>query len=448
MSNSENIDLNIIRYFPKYDTVFKNLFKGNKEKDILLIDLLNNILYSGNDTIIEVKYIDTNMEAKRVKNAYRVEEWDDLKPDEKDKIIKSLKSNKNESKKDFENYDSDGSIDENENDFDNEKDLVGNNKKRNNKNVDNKDKKKKLRENFFEGKTSNLDMLVEIIRENYAKDVNNKKNDDKKNLVVIRDDSVKFLALTKRKEIINIEIQVKNSDDMFKRSLFYASNVVIHSLKSGDLYKDLPKIVIINFLHYNIIENNKNKFHWCFSFHDKTTKTEEGFKDVINIHFIELKKFENIQKQSEKIENENLWYLFLVDPNNNIFLNGDTPKNFVTARKILLDLERDSNYTNIMDKETKDYQEYINGLKYREEIGIEKGEKKGKKENSFEVALAMFKENEDINKIKKYSFFSDSELTEIRNFLNIPDENNIKQLAEKLEIDPEDIIFAYNKIYN
>ena len=77
------------------------------------------------------------------------------------------------------------------------------------------------------------------------------------------------------------------------------------------------------------------------------------FKDVINIHFIELEKFENIQKQSEKIENENLWYLFLVDPNNNIFLNGDTPKNFVTARKILLDLESDSNYTNIMDKETK-----------------------------------------------------------------------------------------------
>ena len=405
MSNSENIDLNIIRYFPKYDTVFKNLFKGNKEKDILLIDLLNNILYSGNDTIIEVKYIDTNMEAKRVKNAYRVEEWDDLKPDEKDKIIKSLKSNKNESKKDFENYDSDGSIDENENDFDNEKDLVGNNKKRNNKNVDNKDKKKKLRENFFEGKTSNLDMLVEIIRENYAKDVNNKKNDDKKNLVVIRDDSVKFLALTKRKEIINIEIQVKNADDMFKRSLFYTSDVIIHSLKSGDLYNDLPKIVIINFLHYNIIKNNKNKFHWCFSFHDKTTKTEEGFKDVINIHFIELKKFENIQKQSEKNDNENLWYLFLVDPNNRIFLNGDTPKKFVTARKILLDLERDSNYTNIMDKETKDYQEYINGLKYREEIGREKGEKegikKGKKRISFEVALTMFKENEDIKKIKK-----------------------------------------------
>jgi len=142
MSNSENIDLNIIRYFPKYDTAFKNLFKGNKEKDILLIDLLNNILYGGNDTIIEVKYIDTNMEAKRAKNTYRVEEWDDLKPDEKDKIIKSLKSNKNENKKDFENYDSNGSINENENDFDNEKDLVGNNKKRSNKNVDNKDKKK------------------------------------------------------------------------------------------------------------------------------------------------------------------------------------------------------------------------------------------------------------------------------------------------------------------
>jgi len=60
----------------------------------------------------------------------------------------------------------------------------------------------------------------------------------------------------------------------------------------------------------------------------------------------------------------------------------------------------------------------------------------------------MFKENEDIRKIEKYSFFISSELLEIRNFLNRPDENNIKKLAEKLEIDPEDIIFVYNKIYN
>jgi hypothetical protein len=48
--------VNIVKYFPKYDTPFKYLFK-NKE---YLIDLLNDILNRKNDNpIVDLHYIDT-----------------------------------------------------------------------------------------------------------------------------------------------------------------------------------------------------------------------------------------------------------------------------------------------------------------------------------------------------------------------------------------------------
>jgi len=80
--------VNIVKYFPKYDTPFKYLFK-NKE---YLIDLLNDILNRKNDNpIVDLHYIDTEIPAERVAYATVTKKLEDL--DKKKKKKEELKMN-------------------------------------------------------------------------------------------------------------------------------------------------------------------------------------------------------------------------------------------------------------------------------------------------------------------------------------------------------------------
>ncbi|ORX76396.1 hypothetical protein BCR32DRAFT_296253 [Anaeromyces robustus] len=429
MTDVENsISKNIIRYYPKYDTPFKNLFKKEENKN-LLIDLLNGIIDGGsNNPIVDVQFLDSEFTAERVK-FNKINKWDDLNNNEgKEKIDENLKKEDNNNNK---------------------------NNKRPSNNID-INKNKKLKQGFFEAKRARLNSFVNGIRKNYS-DIIKTKNTE--NLPVI--------AITKSNEIINIEIQVHEAENTYKRSLFYTSSVITHSLKKGDSYNDLPKIVMINFLHYNLFKNNNDKFYWNFSLHDKITKTEEGFEGLLNIYFIELSKYEKLEQQ-EKLNKKYLWYLFMVDPNNQLFCEKETPQKFVQARETLLSLETNVRYCEQCDFEEKLTDRYIKNMEYRENIGIEKGIVIGKeqgivigKEQGIEIGreegakltgiktvFKMFYSNFSIDTINDFMLLDTSEVLEIQKFLNNPNYESLKQLAEKLNIPLEILKNIYKKIFN
>ncbi|ORX76397.1 hypothetical protein BCR32DRAFT_271282 [Anaeromyces robustus] len=376
----DSMNQSIIRYYPKYDTSFKNLFKKEANKN-LLIDLLNDILdYSSNNPIIDVQFLDTE-----------------------------------------------------------------------------------INDDFFESKTKRLDSLVNVIRKNYLDEIKAKNT----NIIKFEDKNLPIIAITRSNEIINIEIQVHEAENTYKRSLFYTSSVITHSLKKGDSYNDLPKIVMINFLHYNLFKNNNDKFYWNFSLHDKITKTEEGFEGLLNIYFIELSKYEKLEQQ-EKLNKKYLWYLFMVDPNNQLFCEKETPQKFVQARETLLSLETNVRYCEQCDFEEKLTDRYIKNMEYRENIGIEKGIVIGKeqgivigKEQGIEIGreegakltgiktvFKMFYSNFSIDTINDFMLLDTSEVLEIQKFLNNPNYESLKQLAEKLNISLEILKNIYEEKFN
>eukprot|EP00833_Pecoramyces_ruminatium_P005390 jgi/Orpsp1_1/1179422/evm.model.c7180000069293.1 len=347
-----NNNKNIIKCYPKYNNSFENLFKTEKNKN-LLIDFLNDVLdCKNNDPIVNIQYMDTEITSDKAKNAIILDKLDNLslKEEEKEVFYKQL------------NVENKHDTDENVN-----------TKKRKNKNTFDQNINKIIKTDSFYRETDKLNLLVSSMRESYL----NEKN--KYEFTFLKfDNNPPFFAITKARELINIKIEVQETENMCKRSLLYASDIIFRSLPKGCIYDDVPRTVLIIFSHYNIFKN-KNKFHWCFSILDKETKTEENFEGLLNIHFIELSKFEHLKKE-EKNNEKYRWFLFMVDPNNNVFLNKNTPSQFTQARNTLLSLEENKNYINICNKEKEMYDSYINGLDYREEKGKREGREEGRKE--------------------------------------------------------------------
>ena len=66
-----------------------------------------------------------------------------------------------------------------------------------------------------------------------------------------------LIATTSSNEILNIEMQKKNNDDMYKRSLFYWAKIYYSQLKKGQKYKELCPVIAINILDFNLFKDNR-----------------------------------------------------------------------------------------------------------------------------------------------------------------------------------------------
>jgi len=404
--------VNIVKYFPKYDTPFKYLFK-NKE---YLIDLLNDILNRENNPIIDLYYIDTEIPAERAAYATVTNKLEDLDEENKKRIKNELEGK----------Y---------ENDIDKEKLGLCKEKEKTEEEKRN-EKIEKLVKNNFIGKTSRFDLLLNSRRKSHKK---------RKPVILKFDDNEKknysfpFVAVTEIDELINIEIQVQNNDDMLKRSLFYASKIIARSLPKGSEYKydQIPNTIMINFLHYNIFKKEKEeKYHWCFNLRDEETNKDLGYKDILNIHFIDLKKFESL-KEEEKTKENNLWLLFLIDPNNKIF-KMEKNSLFFQARNDLISLERNEKYCKMCEDKEQQYKEYIHGLEYREAKGKEEGREEGMRKNKIETSLSFLKDGWKMENFIKNIKLSKEDASYISDFYN--DQNrNVSKLAYELNFDEEEL---------
>ena len=85
---------------------------------------------------------------------------------------------------------------------------------------------------------------------------------------------------------INIEIQVLRIPHMPERSLFYWSKMYIDQIASGEEYGKLKKTIAINILDFDCL--NVSKYH--NSFHLREDSENFILSDVLEIHFLELKK--------------------------------------------------------------------------------------------------------------------------------------------------------------
>ena len=107
---------------------------------------------------------------------------------------------------------------------------------------------------------------------------------------------------------INIEVQLTDQKNMDRRTLFYWSRIYNRGIIKGEDYSNLNKLITINILDFNFID--LDKFHTEFTLRE-SEYTDYKLTDVLEIHFIEMPKFKNLNNKD--LENDKLqrWLMFL-----------------------------------------------------------------------------------------------------------------------------------------
>ncbi|WP_297135345.1 Rpn family recombination-promoting nuclease/putative transposase [Terrisporobacter sp.] len=195
-------------------------------------------------------------------------------------------------------------------------------------------------------------------------------------------------AKTSNKEIINIEIQLKNEYNMVQRSLYYWSKLYEEQLTEEDRYDKLCRTVCINILDFKYLKNNR--FHNGYRL--KEIETNEELTDLQEIHFIEIPKLKKFESSEEIVDLLEGWVEFLRDPESEVVRKLEmSNKEIREAKDELYRLSRSSRERELYYMREKSLKDEISALASAEEKGMEKAK--------VDIARNMLKNGMDVNMV-------------------------------------------------
>lgn len=163
----------------------------------------------------------------------------------------------------------------------------------------------------------------------------------------------------------NLEMQIANQTYYDKRALYYWSKVYSGQMEQGSIYKNLTKAISINFLNFDTITEEED-YHNVYRMYN--TKSKKEFIDDIEIHFIELSKYDGHDKIKSLLDK---WTQFLKEAGENYELPKELGevKTIKKAMGILQTIQ-------MTDEERDSYEAKLKWL--RDEVGaIETAKQKG-----------------------------------------------------------------------
>ncbi|EFF62516.1 conserved hypothetical protein [Turicibacter sanguinis PC909] len=182
-------------------------------------------------------------------------------------------------------------------------------------------------------------------------------------------------AITNKGEHINIEIQLKDEYNMIKRSLYYWSKLYEGQLENGENYQKLSRTICINLLDFNLL--NHDKFHSVYRLKD--CETNEELTDVMELHFIELKKIKDVYHVEEVKTKLEAWLYFINQPDSELVQELEKVEvEIKEAKAELVRLSGDRKERERYEKRRESRLNEVSALSYAEEKGIQKGVKQEK----------------------------------------------------------------------
>ncbi|MFP3043403.1 Rpn family recombination-promoting nuclease/putative transposase [Treponema primitia] len=116
---------------------------------------------------------------------------------------------------------------------------------------------------------------------------------------------------------VNIEVQLKNLDNMDRRSLFYWSLGYTRNIEVGDDYVKLPNVIAINIVNFEYLETQD--FHASFHLREDTER-DYILTEALEIHFIDMVKFKRLREKDIKNDTLQRWMTYF---------NQDSPPELV-----------------------------------------------------------------------------------------------------------------------
>ena len=117
---------------------------------------------------------------------------------------------------------------------------------------------------------------------------------------------VDLKAITEDGIIVIIEIQTYSTKNFFERTLYYWSKNYSNVLKKGEDYPKLKPVISINLIDDILFDKNDKRMHTCYLLKEKNTN--EILTDHIQLHYVEIPKFDKDADIKQELKN---WILFL-----------------------------------------------------------------------------------------------------------------------------------------
>ena len=143
------------------------------------------------------------------------------------------------------------------------------------------------------GSEENKDLLISFINsilteQEQVKDITIKNPYNVSNYINGKMSILDIKAVDENGKWYDIEIQVAPQTFYDKRALYYWAKVYSDQLQKKGRYDSLNKTIGINVLDFNYLEGND--YHNMYKLYN--SKTGKEFSDILELHFIELKKFD------------------------------------------------------------------------------------------------------------------------------------------------------------
>ena len=224
------------------------------------------------------------------------------------------------------------------------------------------------------------------------KDINFLNNEINKDTLNDKESRLDVHAILADGSHITIEMQMQNTGEYIKRSLYYWAKLFEGQLQEGDPYKNLNPAICINVLNFSLF---KEKLSYHSIIEAVVSETKIRFSNDLEIHFIELpkapKKYDNTLEK---------WMHFLKNPSQKeVFSMGD--KTISNAFNTLEYLSQDPEMRAKYEARRKYEHDYVTailtateeGIRQGIETGVKKGKdegrEEGKKSTILEIAHTM-----------------------------------------------------------
>ena len=269
--------------------------------------------------------------------------------------------------------------------------------------------------NIF-GSENNKEILISFLNatlksEDKIKSVFIKNGDIEKEHLTNKFSRLDIKAITDKNEHINIEIQMKNENNMIQRTLYYWAKLYEGQLKEGDNYSKLSRTICINILNFSYLNNDK--FHSAFRLKD--IETNDELTDIQEIHFIEVPKLKDNSDEKDMLV---AWTEFLKDPESEKVRTLEMSiEEIRKARQELVKISSDDRQRELYNMRRKAMLDESDALYNAEQkgklVGLKEGEQKGK----IEMIKGLLLSNVDIEIIKTTSGLTIDEINNIKKLL-------------------------------
>lgn len=231
------------------------------------------------------------------------------------------------------------------------------------------------------GKNENKEILISflnaVLRKTLKEKIIDVKIEEKKiDVSMVIDEKVSILDIyvtTDKNEHINVEMQIANEYNMVKRTLYYWSKMFLNQLTVGKNFRLLNKTITINLINFNFINNDK--MHNVY--HLKENETNETLTDLLEINFIEMKKFKKEIQKENKDEKLEMWLNLITDPNSEeVEEMAQIHEDLRKAREVLASISCDKETRQLAEMREKAILDKISFEDGARRAGYEEGELK------------------------------------------------------------------------